>query len=62
MILKLAKLAIIVLKIRLKDVSPQTREDVITKPAYEDRHAAALDPNTHSFATKDIVVCAKYLA
>ena len=62
MILELLKFAIIVLQIRLKDVAAEPREDVIAKPADENRHATALDPYAHSFATEDIVVCVKYLA
>jgi len=62
MIFEFEKLAVIVLEVRLKDVATESCEDIIAKPADEDRHAAALDPNTHSFATKHIVVCVKYLA
>ena len=62
MILELEKLTVIVLQVRLEDVTTEAREDIIAKPADEDRHAAALDPYTHSFATKHIVVCAKYFA
>ena len=62
MIFELEKLPVIVLQVRLKDVTAEPREDVIAKPADEYRHAAALDPYTHSFATKHIIVCAKYFA
>jgi hypothetical protein len=62
MVLELEKFSVIVLQVRLEDVTTEPREDIIAKPADEDRHAAALDPYTHSFATKNIVVCAKYLA
>jgi hypothetical protein len=62
MVLELEKFSVIVLEISLKDVAPEAREDVIAKPADEDRHAAALDPYTYSFATKHIIVCAKYFA
>ena len=62
MIFELEKLPVIVLEISLKDVTAESREDIIAKPADEDRHAAAFDPYTHSFATKHIVVCAKYFA
>ena len=62
MMLELEKFSVIVLEIRLKDVTTKPCEDVIAKPADKDRHAAALDPYTHSFATKHIIVCAKYFA
>jgi hypothetical protein len=62
MIFELEKLAVIVLQVRLEDVTTESREDIIAKPADEYRHAAALDPYTHSFSTKHIVVCAKYFA
>jgi hypothetical protein len=62
MILELEKFSVIVLQVRLEDVTTEAREDIIAKPADEDRHASALDPYTHSFATKHIIVCAKYFA
>ena len=60
MVFELEKFSVIVLQIRLKDVSAESGEDIIAKPANEDRHTAALDPYTYTFATKHIVVCAKY--
>ena len=62
MILELLKFAIVELQVCLQDAPTDPREYVIAKPAEKYLLAVTLDHNPYTFATEDIVVCAKYLA
>jgi len=62
MILELIKFPIVELQVCLQDSPTDPSEDVIAKPADAYLLAVTFDRNSHTFATKDIVVCVKYLA